>query len=249
MSQPSAEPRRKKSLPPDAALEELIHDPSPETLKAAAGAPRLTEDLALSLLHRRDWPREALEELNRNASLLKQRKVRLAIVMHPRTPHHVSVPIIRHLYTFELMQVALFPGVAADVKRVAEETLIGRLASISSGERYALAKQSSGRVAASLLLDKGERIVQAALVNPQMTDALVVKALKLQEVTELLVAAVCRHEKWSRRNEIKIVLLSNEYTPFARVLQFAEELPVRAIKDVLHISRLSPNVKNYLNAL
>ena len=73
--------------------------------------------------------------------------------------------------------------------------------------------------------------------------------MKLQEVTELLVAAVCHHEKWSRRNEIKIVLLSNEYTPFARVLQFAEELPVRAIKDVLHISRLSPNVKNYLHSL
>ncbi len=249
MTQSPAESRRKKSLPPGAALEELIHDPSSDTLIAVAGDSRLTEDLALAMLNRRDLPREALEQLHKNGAVAKHRKVRLAIVMHPRTPRHVSVPTIRHLYAFELMQVALFPAVAADVKRAAEETLIGRLATISSGERFSLAKQSSGRVAAALLLDKEERTVQAALANPQMTEALILKALKTAEETELLVAAVCRHEKWSRRNEIKMELLSNENTPFARVLQFAGELPVRAIKDVLHTSRLSSNVKNYLQSL
>lgn len=234
------------AAPGRASLGELVHSYSPEEMIAAASDGRLTEDLALAMLNRRDLPREALEELNRNSAVARHRKVRLAIVSHPRTPRHLSVPTIRHLYTFELMQIALFPAVAADVKRVAEDVLIARLATISSGERFSLAKQSSGRVAAALLLDKEERIMQAALSNPQMTEMMIARALRQEEKTELLAPAVCRHEKWSRRNEIKAALLANENTPFARVLQFANELPRRVIREVLQISRLTPNVKNYL---
>ena len=127
-----------------------MHDTAPEILIAVAADARLTEDLALALLKHHDLPREALEALSKNGSLMRQRKVRMAVVIAPRTPRHVSVPTIRHLYTFELMQVALLPSVQPDVKRAAEEVLISKLASISSGERATLARRSSGRVAAAL---------------------------------------------------------------------------------------------------
>lgn len=236
-------------MDPETPLEQLIHDRSPDVLIEVAGDSRLTEDLALSLLKRRDLPRQALEQLNKNGAVLKHRKVSLAIAMHPRTPRHVSIPMIRHLYPFELMQIALMPSVAADVKRKAEDTLIAKLETISTGERYGLAKQSSGRIAAALLLDKEERIMQAALANPQTTEALIVNVLRSKDVTEQLVAAVCHHEKWARRNEIKMALLASEYTPFAKVLQFAGELPVRVLKEVLHTSCLKDNVKNYLHSV
>jgi len=240
-----------KVLEQGEGLEHLVHERSPETLIAAAADPRLTEDLALALLNRRDLPAKAVEELYRNRSLVKHKKVRLAVVTHPHTPRHISIPIIRHLYAFELMQVALFPAVAADVKRVAEDTLIGRMATVSSGERYSLAKQSSGRVAAALLLDKEERIMLAALSNPQMTEVWIAKALRAScdEDTALLVAAVCEHEKWSRRLEVKTSLLINKNTPLVRVLQYADELPVNVLKDILYSTRLQPNVKNYLKAV
>jgi len=101
---------RKIILPADADLKRLVHDSSPEILTAVAADPRLTEDLALALLNHRDLSREALEALSKNGQLSRLRKVRMAMVMHPRTPRHVSVPTIRHLHTFELMQVALFAG-------------------------------------------------------------------------------------------------------------------------------------------
>jgi len=240
---------KKNILPADAELDRLVHDGSPEITVAVAGDARLTEDLALALLNRRDLPREALEALTKNSSLAKQKKIRLAIVMHPRTPRHVSVPTIRHLYTFELMKVALFPSVPPDVKRAAEEVLIGRLASITSGERSTLAKQSSGRVAASLLRDKEERIMLAALSNPQMTEMWIVKALKAETGTHLLAPAVARHQKWSYRNDVKAALLTNKFTPPARVLQLAAELPINLIKDVLRSGRVNSNVKNCLLAV
>ena len=235
--------------PADKPLEDTIHSQSADDLIAAASDPRMTEDLALAMLVRRDLPSQALERLHKNSAITKLRKVRLAIVTHPRTPRHVSVPVIRHLYTFELMQVALLPAVAADIKIAAEEALIGRLATISAGERSTLAKQSSGRVAAALLLDKEERIMLSALANPHMTEALLAKALRSEKGSELLVPAVCHHEKWSLRNDIKAALLGNENTPLARVLQFAQELPVSVVKEILLNSRLSSNVKSYLQSI
>jgi hypothetical protein len=245
----SATQSRKINLPPDADLEQLVHDSSPEILTAVAADARLTEDLALAMLNRRDLPREVLEALSKNGHVAKQRKVRLSLVMHPRTPRHVSVPTIRHIYVFELMQVALLAGVPPDVKRAAEEVLIGRLANISPGERFTLAKRSSGRVAAALLLDKEERIMQAALVNPQMTEMLIVRALKAESRTELLAPAVSRHQKWSYRNDIKAALLGNKNTPAGRIIHLAAELPVNLIKEVLRNGRLSPQAKNSLVAV
>jgi hypothetical protein len=240
---------KKVVLPADANLGELVHSTDPEIQTAVAGDSRLTEDLALALLNHRDLPREALEALNKNGQLMKQRKVRLAVVMHPRTPRHISVPTIRHIHTFELMQVALLPSVPPDVKRVAEEVLINKIANISSGERSTLAKQSSGRVAAALLLDKEERIMQAALTNPQMTEMFIVRALKMERGTELLAPAVSRHQKWSYRNDVKAALLGNKNTPPARLIQLAGELPVNLIKEVLRNGRVSAQAKNSLLAV
>jgi hypothetical protein len=147
------------------------------------------------------------------------------------------------------MQVALQPVVPPDVKRAAEEVLISKLTSITSGERFTLAKQSSGRVAAALLLDKEDRILQAALANPQMTEIFIVKLLKAETGTERLAPAVSRHQKWSFRNDVKAALLGNKNTPPARMIQLAAELPVNLIKDVLRNGRLSPQAKNSLLAV
>jgi hypothetical protein len=240
---------RKMALPADADLERLVHDSSPEILTAVAADARLTEDLALALLNHRDLPREALEALSKNGPLARLRKVRMAIVVHPRTPRHVSVPTIRHLYTFDLMQVALLPSVPPDVKRAAEEVLISKMGSISSGERVTLARRSSGRVAGALLLDKEERIMQAALANPQMTEVSIVKALKAGNGTELLAPTVARHQKWSHRNDVKAALLGNKDTPSGRLIHLAAELPINLIKDVLRSGRLSAQAKNSLIAV
>ena len=82
----------------------------------AVADPALTEDAALALLKRADLPPEVFEQLSKNGTLAKSRKVKLALVTHGKTPRHVSLPMVRHLYTFDLMKVALTPAVPADVK-------------------------------------------------------------------------------------------------------------------------------------
>ena len=227
-------------------LATLIHDQSPEVLRAAANDRRMTEDLALTLLNRRDLPGQVIEDLSRNQAVMKHRKVINAVVMHLKTPRHVAIPIIRRLFTFELMHVALAPVMAADLKKVAEDALIARLETVSSGERLTLAKRASGGTAGALLRDPERRIIEAALSNPQMTEAAIVRALARADTPAALVELVCNHPKWSLRRDIRMALLRNEKISMAKAILFAQSLPSVALRDVLHHSRLSPRVREYL---
>ena len=228
------------------ALKEDIHSTSADVLIAAASDPALTEDFASALLKRSDLPSEALDRLSRNGGLMKSRKVKLALVEHPKTPRHISVPMVRHLFTFDLMQVALRPMVPADIKMVAEEALISRLEKVSAGERLSLAHRASGRVAGALLLDSEVRVIHAALENSRLTESSVIKALMRPDAPPAFVEAVCHHSKWSPRREIRIALLRNERTPLARALEFARSLPPAQVREILQGSHLPTLTKSYL---
>ena len=131
---------------PATSLEEAIHSTVRDVLLNAATDPALTRDLALALLKRVDLPAEVLEEISKNQTLHKQRQVKFALASHPRTPRHISVPLVRELYTFDLMRVALSPTVPADIKKTADKALISRLKTITVGERLTLARRASGRI-------------------------------------------------------------------------------------------------------
>jgi hypothetical protein len=228
------------------SLLEAVRSTSPELLAEAASASALTEDLALVLLKHGDLSSNVLDRLSRNGGVMKSRKVKLALVQHPRTPRHISVPMVRHLFTFDLMQVALTPVAPADIKRSAEESLINRLERLSQGERLSLAHRASGRVAGVLLLDLEPRVIHAALENPRLTESSVINALLRRDTPETLVRAVCHHSKWSPRREIRIALLRNEKTPLSRALAFSRSLPSSLVREILHGSHLPAATKNGL---
>jgi len=208
----------------------------------------LSEDAALSLLKRADLAPEILEQLSKIGELMKYRKVKLALVEHPRTPRHVSLPLIRQLYTFDLMQVALTPAVPTDVKRAADEALVNRVETLASGERLTLAHRGSGRIAEALLGDAETRVMQAALQNSRLTEASMVRALTRPSATGAFVDAVAHHPQWSLRREVRVALLRNEKTPMARAVEFAHGLPPGLLREILRTSHLSPKVKEYLLA-
>lgn len=240
----SGEAQGKAAAPPE--LERMVHSQIAEEVRAAAMDRRMTEDLALALLVRRDLGGDVLEELSKNVSLMKHRKVIVALVCHPRTPRYVSLPITRRLYTFELMKIAMHPSTPADVKMIAEEAIINRLETISSGERLTLAKEGSTRIAAALLADAEPRVTDAALLNSRLTELFVVKALMRDGAPEHFVHAVCRHPKWSVRKEIQVALLKNPKTPMARAMNLAEQLSSQVLREVLGAPQIPDDLKAHL---
>jgi hypothetical protein len=250
--------------------------PAPADLLRTATDPDLTEDLALALLKRADLPPEVLEQLARNANALKSRKVKIALAGHPHTPRHVSVPLARQFYTFDLMKISLSPSVPADVKVAADDVLISRLKTVTLGERLTLARRASGRVAAALLLDVGKidgkitggkiiddkigdgkvidaetvarenRVMHTALENPRLTEALVISSVLRPPASAALVHAVAQHEKWSVRREVRAALLRTEHLSLACALEFSQEIPVPRLQEVLASSRLPAEIKDRL---
>jgi len=149
----------------------------------APSLPPLTEDQALARLKQRNLPIEAVEEIVRNAGLMKSRKVRILLAAHPCAPRRVALRLIREFYTFDLMQFALRPGTPADLRRFADEVLISRVASITLGECISLARRSSEMVAGALLLHRETAVWQAALQNPRLTEKAIIRALSRTAAT------------------------------------------------------------------
>jgi len=227
-------------------LGEVIHSAEHDDLLRAVSDPALSGDQALSLLARTDLPGDVIEQLAKNRSAMKLRKVKIALACHVHTPRHVSVPLIRQFYTFDLMKVALSTVVPADVKLTADETLIARLKMITLGERLTLARRASGRIAAALLLDAEERIMRAALENARLTEAQVVQAVLKPEARAALVQAASQHAKWSFRRDVQIALVRTEHLSLARALAFARELSPARLHEILHNSRLPERIKSQL---
>ena len=196
-------------------------------------AATLSEDQALAWLKGAEVSAEMMAQVFRNASLMSSRKVRMAAVCHPNAPRHLSLAALRHLFTFELMNVALMPTAPADIKRAAEEILIAKLESSAAGVRFSLARRGSGRIAAELLMDRERRVVTAALENPRLTEAMVAKVIVRADVCEQTVESLCRHPKWSLRREIRIALLHSPHTPMARAVEFARGLTGDALGEIL----------------
>jgi hypothetical protein len=205
----------------------------------------ITEEKSLNLLKSIDLPADAIESFCRDqrALLTKSRKLRRAVVEHPHTPRHLSLPMLRQLFTFDLMQVALAPAVASDLRIAAEEQLIHRLEAISVGEKTTLAKRASGRVAGALLLDSDGRVMRTALENGRVTEGVLVKALTATSCAVTLIEAVCLHPKWQLRREVRIALLLNANTPAAHAVRIAKALPRQVARQTLNDSHLPEEIK------
>jgi hypothetical protein len=204
-----------------------------------SSAPALDEHLVRGLLERRDLSSELMERIGRHPDLARNHKLRLAFVEHPRAPRGMVLPLLRHLFTFELMKLTVTPTVAPEVKLAAEEALVRRLETSSPGERLSLARRASARVAAALLASSEAQVVAAALENPRLSEAGLIGAIGSRNASAQLVERVCCHPKWSPRREIRIALIQNEQTPVGWALRFAAELPEPVRLEALEASALS----------
>ena len=210
-----------------------------EALVATRAFEDMSEDQALAAFENPDLSASDLAALARSPSTLKHRKLVLALVTHPRTPRHSSIPLLRRMFTFDLMQVALAPAVPADLKRLAEEQILVRVAALSAGEKISLARRASGRVAAELLQEPDSRILEAALDNSRLTEALLGAALAKDNAPPALFDIVSTHTKWSQRHDLQIALLRSEKLPLDYVRKFANHFSADFLQEIAPESRRS----------
>jgi hypothetical protein len=226
----------------------LLHHASVEVVLALLDNPALDETRVCLLLERKNLAGEVLEEIAKRKPLLKSYRVKRSLAFHPRTPRLVSLRLLRDLYLMDLVQVAILPGISAELKRNAEDQLLARLPQLPLGQKITLARRGPARVAGALLAEGHAKVVPMVLDNPYMTEAQILRALAREKLPLPVIPAIIQHHKWSITYNIRLALVRNASTPLATVLAYLPELTVSDLKELAAPGIVPENLRKYLQA-
>jgi hypothetical protein len=241
-----AERAERAAVAPHHMLEPFFKETAKDVLLALARNPNLQERDLLRLLERKDLPGEVLREIAAHKEAARNYSVKLALARHPKTPRLISLPILKFLYLFDLLRVTQTPAVPADVKLVAEETILKKFDMLPRGEKITLARRGSGRVAAGLIVSEDRELILAALENPFLTEGHLLKVLALENLPVLVVELIAHHPKWCHRYYLRLALIRNPRTPFQQVLGFIPDMAVNDLRDICLDRRMPEPVRKYI---
>jgi len=229
-------------------LAALLHSDDDEVLLALLKNPSFAETDVAVLLARKNLPAGVIEEICTRREWLKTYALKKALACHPHTPRLVSLRMLRELYLMDLVQIALLPGVSAELKRNAEDQLITRLPQLPLGQKITLGRRGPARVAGLLLAEGHPLVVPVAMDNSHLTAAQVLKALAREGVPESVVHAIAHHRKWSCDYNVRLALIRNPATTLAVSLSFLPELTVSDLRELAAPGIVPEPLRKYLEA-
>ena len=234
-----------------AAAEELaalLHSDDDQVLLALLKNPALAQTDVAVLLARKNLPAAVIEEICQRREWLKTYAIKKALACHPHTPRLVTMRLLRDLYLMDLVQIALLPGVSAELKRNAEDQLITRLPQLPLGQKITLGRRGPTRVAGLLLTEGHPLVVPVALDNSHLTAAQILKVLAREGVPESVVQAIAQHRKWSCDYNVRLALVRNPATTLAVSLSYLPELAVSDLSELAAPGIVPERLRKYLEA-
>ena len=229
-------------------LAPFFKESAKEVLVALAGNPNLLESDLLRLLERRGLPRGAIQQIPAHPTGARSYSLKLALARHPKTPRLTSLPLLKFLYLFDLVRVFQTPGVPTDVKMAAEEGILKKVEAIPRGEKITLARRASGRIAAQLLTCEDKELIRAALENPYLSEADLLRVLARENLPRVVVETIAVDIKWSYRYGLRQALIRNPLTPLGRVLEFLPDIAVNDLRELCLDRRMPEQVRRYVLA-
>lgn len=224
----------------------LIYHASEEVLANLLENPRLDEEHLCLLLERKELSGTLLEAIVRRREWLRSYAIRRRLAFHPHAPRLLAMRLARELYLMDLVQFSLLPSVTAELRRMAEELILARLPQLPRGQKLALARRGSARVAGGLLAEGHARVVPLALDNAFLTEAQVLKVLSREKLPAAVVAAIAHHPKWSQLYAVRMAVMRHAQAPLARVLTFLPDLNLRDLSDLGDSVDLAENLRKYI---
>ena len=229
-------------------LVRLIAETAPSELLPVLDNRALDEETLCLLLRRQDLPAELLAEVLRRRQFLKSYRVKKALAFHPHTPRSEGSRLLRELFLMDLLQFAITPGVLPDLKVKAEEQVIAKLPQLPLGQKITLARRSPARVAGALLAEGHSPVVKAALQNPNLTEAQVLRVLSRDKLPPVVVKFIAQDGKWSHVYNVRIALIRQPSTTLTTILAFLPELNISDLSELVAPGILPENLRRYLQA-
>lgn len=230
------------------ALVRLLHETNASELQPVLDNPSLDDAALCLLLQRKDLQTEFLQEVLLRRQFLKSYRVKKALAFHPHTPRNDSLRLMRELYLMDLVQFALSPGVLPDLKIKAEEQVVAKLPQLPLGQKITLARRAPARIAGALLAQGHPPVVKAALANPNLTEAQVLRALSRDKLPPVVVHSISQDPTWSRTYNVRIALIRQPATTLTTILAFLPDLTISDLRELVAPGILPENLRHYLQA-
>jgi hypothetical protein len=228
-------------------LVRLIHEVAPDSLLPILDNPALDETALCLLLQRKDVRSEFLAKVLLRRQLLKNYAVKKLLAFHPHTPRTDALRLLRDLYLMDLVQFATSPGTLPDLKRKAEDQVIAKMAQLPLGQKITLARRAPARVAGRLLAEGNPPVIKAALANPGLTEAQVLRVLAREKLPAVVVQLITQDAKWRNYYNVRVALIRQPSTTLATVLSFLPELTLSDLRELAAPGILPENLRHYLS--
>jgi len=146
---------------------------------------------------------------------------------------------------FQLTTVAAFfvAGEPAKVMDPDERTDDPTLAHYSLGHKKMLARQVDPDKMSRLAVEGDARVIKELLLNPRMTEGMVVRIVARRPAKAEVLLEVWRSPRWSVRCSVRKALAMNPYTPPDVALKVLPHLLAGDLKAIANDQSLAPAVR------
>ncbi len=145
-------------------------------------------------------------------------RVAAAVARQPRTPAHVSQRLLPGLFWRDLADIASGPYLPGVVRLRAESLLIERLPDMRRGDRVALARLATRALLRALLAEPDALVVDAALLNPRLSEEALVTLLRARDATRVLLEGAAASPRWRANYAVRLALVLQPHTPLGLAL-------------------------------
>jgi hypothetical protein len=224
-------------------LTAILHDADEAVILAALENPNLHESQVCLLLERLDLPVRLLEAIGSNPQWLRSEAVRVRLARHPQTPQRISVALVRQIFLFDLVALSMLPSAPAEIRRLAQETILFKIPQLPLGQKLTLARRGPARVAAALILEGHPRASADALKNSYLTESQILRVLASPTVPERVVTAIAQDPKWSNQKNIRLALARVALAPSAQIENFLTSFTLTELADLVSLEEVSPAIR------
>nr|MDA8088361.1 hypothetical protein [Nitrospiraceae bacterium] len=155
----------------------FLKDPSDKVILSLLANRNINEEHLLVLAKRRDLSGSVLEAVGARKFGPEGYRIKLALVVNPRTPRRMALGFLKDLRLRDLGLVTRNRGIPTELRQAAEGIVKEKLTSLPPGMKISLARQVSEELIKALLAEGNPLVVRACFENPMMNEAVALWAV------------------------------------------------------------------------
>ncbi len=204
----------------------FLKDPSDKVILSLLANRNINEEHLLVLAKRRDLSGSVLEAVGARKFGPEGYRIKLALVVNPRTPRRMALGFLKDLRLRDLGLVTRNRGIPTELRQAAEGIVKEKLTSLPPGMKISLARQVSEELIKALLAEGNPLVVRACFENPMMNEAVALWAVNHKKTPPSTIESISAHPNWSARKSVRFALTRNPATPIGRAIEFVQGMVV-----------------------